>query len=266
MAEVLGSVFGKDLYDMRRGLLGWSVGIAATVLLMSGLWTSFSGVDFEELLKAYPEAVLKAFNITDMSTASEYLNAELYSLMLPFMFMIFAIGKGATSIAGEEEGGTLEVLASLPVSRSRLLLEKAATLVVGVGVLGTVLFSSSFIGSVVFDLGIPVRFAFNASTTMFLLGSEFALVGLALSSITGRRGFTIGVSSVIAGGSYVLFLAGQLVDGVEPFLNVSPFYQAISKGPLGPDLPLLVVAMPLVGALAVAVALPIFDRRDLVGR
>ncbi len=260
---MLGSIFGKALHDMRRALLGWSVGISATVLLMSALWTSFSDVDFEEIFEQYPEAFLEAFNVTDMSTATGYLNAELYSLMLPFMFIIFAVGKGASSIAGEEEGGTLEVLASLPVPRSRLLLEKAAAVVAGVGVLAAVLLASSWIGSLVFDLGIPVRHVVNASLSMFLLGAEFGLVGLALSATTGRRGLSIGVTGALAGGSYVLFLAGQLVEQVEPFLELSPFYQAISEGPLGPGLPLLVLAMPLVGIVAAGVALPVFDRRDL---
>ena len=95
------SVFTKTLRDQRRGLVGWSIGTAATVLLMAAIWPSFSDIDIDALLAQYPKALLDAFNVRAMSTGAGYLNAELFSLMLPAIFIVFAVGRGARVLAGE---------------------------------------------------------------------------------------------------------------------------------------------------------------------
>jgi len=85
---MLGTVFAKTLRDQRRGLMGWGVGIVANVVLMAAIWPSFSDVDYESLLEQYPEGLKDVFNIDEMSTAAGFLNGELYSLVLPAVFII----------------------------------------------------------------------------------------------------------------------------------------------------------------------------------
>ncbi len=260
---MLGTVFAKTLRDQRRGLMGWGVGIVANVVLMAAIWPSFSDVDYESLLEQYPEGLKDVFNIDEMSTAAGFLNGELYSLVLPAVFIIFAVGRGARLVAGEEEEGTLETLAALPVSRDRVLLEKAAALVAAVGLLALALLFSSVAMSVAVGMDIPAVHLFNAAAAMFLLGTEFALIALALSAGTGRRALAIGVATGLAAASYLLFVVAKLVDAFEPFLELSPFHQAISGGPIGPTLPPIAIAMPVVGLVALAAAVPVFHRRDL---
>ncbi len=256
-------VFMKTLRDQRRGLIGWGIGIAATVILMSAIWPSFSDVDFDAIMDQYPEALMEIFNVTDMSTAAGYLNAEIFSLMIPIIFIIYAIGRGARLIAFEEEEGTLEVLAAMPVPRNRVLIGKACGLAVAIGVLAVVLYASTWLSSLVFGLEVPATHILNATIAMYLLALEFGLIALAVSASTGRRALALGVASGLAGASYLLYIAGQLFDGLRPFLKASPFYQAISEGPLGPSLPPIVAVMPLVGLVVFALSVPIFDKRDL---
>ena len=40
-----------------------------------------------------------------MTSGLGFLNAELFSLMLPVLFLIYAIARGARLVAGEEEAG-----------------------------------------------------------------------------------------------------------------------------------------------------------------
>lgn len=257
------TVFTKTLHDLRKGLIGWGIGIALTIALEASVWPSFSDIDYQSLLDQYPEALKEAFNITDMGTGAGFLNAELFSLVLPAIFIIYAVGRGARLVAGEEEDGTLEALAALPVPRNRILAEKAGALVAAIGVLSAVLFAAVWVSSVAVGMGIPVLHILNATIAMFLLGVEFGLVSLALSAGTGRRALTIGIASGLAGASYLLYLMGQIVKGFEPYLVLSPFYQAISRGPIGGELPLIVLAMPAAGLVVLAAGMPIFDRRDL---
>lgn len=260
---MLTSVFAKTLRDQRKALTGWGLGVALTVILMGAIWPSFRHTDFNKLMENYPETLKKAFNITDMSTGSGYLNAELFSFMVPVMFIVFAVGRGSRLVAGEEEDGTLETLATLPLTRTRLLIEKAGALAAGVGVLAVVQLLSLGICSLAFGMGMPVRDAFNASLAMFLFGFEFGLLALAVSAATGRRAMANGVAGAVAGASYLLFVMARILKAFRPYENLSAFHQALAKGPIGPHLPSIAVVMAVAGIAAIAVAAPLFSRRDL---
>jgi ABC-2 type transport system permease protein len=98
--------------------------------------------------------------------------------------IIFGVVRGARLIAGEEEDGTLDLHAPMPVSRRVLLVEKSAALASSIAVLTTVLFASTWLSSLLFGLHIPVLHALNGAVAMFCLGLEFALVALALGATT----------------------------------------------------------------------------------
>ncbi|MGZ4718581.1 MAG: ABC transporter permease subunit [Acidimicrobiales bacterium] len=260
---MLANVFAKTLRDQRHSLIGWSIGTALTVVIMAAIWPSFSDMDLDSLLSQYPEAMKEAFNITGMTTGTGYINAELFSLMLPAMFIIFAVARGARLIAGEEEDGTLDLLATMPVSRGRVLLEKGAALVLSIGVLALVLLVSTYLSSLAFGLDIPFVHALNGALAMCFIGLEFGLVALALSACPGSRALATGVTAGLAGAAYLLYLIAQLIDSLRPLRVLSPFYQAISEGPIGPNLPPITLAMLVVGLVALVVAVPVFERRDL---
>ena len=257
------SVFTKTVRDQVRSLVGWSVGTAATVVIMAAIWPSFSDMDIDGLLDQYPEALREVFNITSMSTGSGYLNAELFSLMLPAIFIVFAVGRGARLIAGEEEDGTLELLVTLPVTRTAILLQKAAGLVVELVVLSVVLFVAVWGSSALFGLDVGVVPALNGSLSMGLLGLEFGWIALALSAATGRRTVAVGVSSALAGAAYLAYLAAQLIESLRPLRNASPFHQAISGGPIGDRLPPVVWLTVAAGLVVLAGSIRVFSVRDL---
>ena len=109
------------------------------------------------------------------------------------------MARGPRLIAGEEEEGTLDLLATMPVSRRLVLVEKGAALALSLGVLAFVLFASTWVSSLVFGLDISLVAVLNGTMAMFLIGLEFGLVALSLSAGTGRRGLATGVTAGIAG-------------------------------------------------------------------
>ena len=60
----------------------------------------------------------------DITSGAGYLDAELLSLMLPLLVIVLAIGSGARTYAGEEEGGRLELVFSYPLRRRNAVLAK----------------------------------------------------------------------------------------------------------------------------------------------
>jgi ABC-2 type transport system permease protein len=258
------SIFAKDLEDQARGLIGWSVGVALTVLIVAAFWPWMGGMaDLARMLESFPEQMRRLFQVEAMTSGSGFLNVELFSIMLPIIFLVFGIARGARLVAGEEEAGTLEVLASLSVPRLRILIEKGAVLVVSLSALGAVTFLSTWAATALFDMGVPVGEALAASVAMVLLGVEFGLVALAVGAVTGNRGMALGAAAVLAAGSYLLFVAGALVEAVEPWRIVSPFQQALEGGPLGGGWRIAYVWMPAVGVAGLLAAMRAFDRRDL---
>jgi ABC-2 type transport system permease protein len=261
---MVANVFAKTLRDQRRSLVGWSVGIATLILIEGALWPSVRDMpNLDEFLAGYPDALKEAFNLGAMTTGTGFLNAELYTLVLPILFLVHGISRGARLVAGEEEAGTLEVVLVTPVSTTRLLLEKAAGLLVALCVLGGIAGGSTWLASALFSMGISPSSIAVGSVSMVLLGLEYGFLALAMGAMTGRRSVAVAVPSVAAVAAYVLYVGGLMVDSLSGWLPWSPFHQALAEGPLADGLPARFALMALGAALAVTVAGPVFARRDI---
>jgi ABC-2 type transport system permease protein len=258
------SIFQKALWDQRRSLPFWASGLALTILLESALWPSMSGMpSFDEYLQELPAGLREMFAMDQMSTGAGFLNAELFTLVLPMMFLVHGITRGARMLAGEEEAGTLDLLLVTPLSTTRLLVEEAAALLVSTVVLGAAVLLATFVGSQAFGLEITVRSAAVGATALVLLGFEFGLLALVVGALTGRRGLALGVPAVLVMATYLLYVAAVFVDELHEWRGVSPFDQALHDGPLAPHAPVSfgwLVIPPLVALIA---ALPAWARRDI---
>jgi ABC-2 type transport system permease protein len=259
-----GVILVKDLRYHRRASIGWAIGLVVTIGLMCALWPSVRGMtNIEEFLASYPEAFRKMFNMANYTTGAGYLNAELFSSTLPLLMMVFAIGRGARLVAGEEEARTLEVVLATPVPRWQILAEKAAAVAASVIGLGLVTFLTTWVSSLAFDMGVPVGQVAAGTLALVLIGLEFGWLALAVGAATGRRAVAIGVAAVVAVAGYLLYILGRILPSVEPWAAASPFHQAIKDGPIGGGLPLSFLLMIVTALVIVAVATPIFDRRDI---
>jgi ABC-2 type transport system permease protein len=254
----------KTLRDQYRGLIGWGIGVVALVVLMVLLWPSVRDMPgIEQLLENYPEAMRELFNVEAITTGAGFLNAELFSIILPAMFIVFAIGRGARLVAGEEQAGTLEVLLATPLPRVRVLLEKAAALAVSIAALGAVLLAATAGSASLVGMDIPTGDLALASLSMVLLGLEHGFLALAVGAATGRRGLSIGVAGAVAVTGYVVFVMGALVEAMEPWRSASPFQHALEGGPIGGGLGAGFGWMGLAALVLLVAGLPVFHRRDV---
>lgn len=261
---MLSSVFAKSVRDQRWALLGWSIGVVLLVVVQAAVWPTMRDLPaFEEMLAGYPEALRDLFDLGAMATGVGFFNVELFSLVLPILFVVFAVGRGARLVAGEEEQGSLDVVLVTPVSTTSLLLQKAAALAVGVAVLAVVVFVTVLVCVPVFDLGFGVGELAPGVLAMWLLGTELGCVALAVGAVTGRRHIALAVAGAVAVVSYVLYALGQIVEAIQPWQQLSPVHQAVSEGPLGGGVPASFGWLVLVTVLVVVAALPAFDRRDV---
>jgi ABC-2 type transport system permease protein len=258
------TVTRKVLVAHRRSFTGWSIGTVALVLLMVLMWPSvrdMPGID--DFVQNYPPALRELFNLESFGTGRGYMNAELFSLMVPAMFLVFGIGRGARVLAGEEEDHTLDVLVSAAPSRRRVLLEMAAAVGMEIVGLAAVLFLACMVGNGAVGLGIGVGDLLRGTAAMTALGLQFAAIALALGAATGRRAVAIGVSTSIGVAMYAWYVLAQLVEPVHGWRQLSSFTLALDRGPIGPEWSWGYPVMAGVGIAALVVAIGVFDRRDL---
>ncbi|TVR25107.1 MAG: hypothetical protein EA389_09785 [Ilumatobacter sp.] len=260
---MLDDVFAKTLRDQRRAVAVWAAGIVATVAVLAGLWPSVREMFDDEILGEFPEVMQRLFDMETMTTGSGFLNIELFSIVLPVVFITYGIGRGSRLIAGEEQDGTLEVVIVSPVTRSRILLDKAAGLAIGVSALGAALFAATVVASAVAGMGVPVTHAAIGAVAMVLLGIQHGWLALAVGAAFGRRGLAVAVAGVVAMVGYLLHVMGALVEAVAPWQPLSPFTQAVGAGPVSGDVPLGFLWLALSSVAFVSVAMPRFDRRDI---
>jgi ABC-2 type transport system permease protein len=200
----------------------------------------------------------------DYTSPAGYLGSELFSFMVPLLLMIAAIGAGAGTIAGEEERGTLELLLANPISRRRLVLEKAAAMTAEVLALGVVLLLSLWIGALLVGMDISLAHLTAATLSAVVLAIAYGAIALLLGAATGRRALAIGVSAAAAVAAYLVNGLAPLVDGLEVPRKLSPFYHYAAGDPLRHGLAashsLVLLAIATAATLLAPAA---FARRDI---
>ena len=251
------AIFYRTCWDRKYGLLGWAIGIAAFMMLMGWYYPTFAQEKeaMEALLESFPDAMLALFgagNGVDLMSGSGFLTIEAFGLMLPIFFSIFAMGIGSQAIAGEETDGTLELLAAMPVSRSQLYLEKFSALLCLVVVLGICLWLSVLVASAWGNMGIAKAPIAGSSLMVSLLGLFFGTLTFVAGSITGRRGRTVAIGTIIIVITYSLNALAQMIESLTFIRWLSPFFY-YSEG------------MSLNRALQVGDALPLFVGIIVVG-
>lgn len=260
------SVLTKGLHDERRGLIGWGVGIVALVALMLAYYpTVRDSPELNRFARNLPEGVKALIGGgQDYTSPAGYLNGELFAFMVPLIVLIYAVTLGSRAVAGEEDRKTIDLLLANPISRTRVVLEKAAAAGGAVIALGVVLAVSLIVGADRIGMRISSGHLAATGLSVVLLGLLFGALALALSCATGARGPTRGIATALAVAAYFLNSLAPLVSSLEPYRKLSPFYWYAGHDPLRDGLSVAHAAtLAGVTLLLVAAAVVAFNRRDL---
>jgi len=118
-------------FEARRRLKGslyLGIGIAAFALLFTSFFPSVEEIDVEAYTESMPELFQELFNIAAMGTIEGFLAVEIYQFVWVLLLPLYVAYLAAGLVAGDADADRLDVLLSLPVSRTRILLEKTAAL------------------------------------------------------------------------------------------------------------------------------------------
>ena len=260
-------VLGRTLARERRPIIGWGVGVALISLITVASWPAIaqSSADFEALMTSMPAALTAFFGegIASFSAAA-VVGSRLYGTIGMGLFIGYAVSRGARSIAGEEGDGTLELLVTLPVSRTAVAVDKIIAMMLGLAGLVVLELVILVVAMPLADLDFAIGHVLAASTGLYLLSAVFGGLAFAVGAATGSRGAAVGIAGGLAGRLFLLTGFASLVDWLEPLSAVSPFSAydgtvVLAEG-LGWTTP---VVFAVVTLLLMAAGVVVFDRRDL---
>lgn len=263
-------VLTHALWRRRLGLAWWALAVAGMCALLAVAYpTVRDNNDLDKTFANLPpgiEALLGLSGGNLLSSPTGYLDSQFFANILPVMLLVFAIGRAAWSVAGDEAAGSLELLLANPVGRGRLALARLGAVVLLLAGLGTVCVLSlvALAPATGLNRGLPATHLVAAAVAAGLLALSFAAVAFAVGAATGSRPAALGAAAALAVGGYVLEGLSQQVHALHPIGTVNPWHWLLAGDPLRHGLTWHTWVPPVAATVAVTLlSLPRLARRDL---
>jgi ABC-2 type transport system permease protein len=256
--RTLRAQYGKLLIVV-LGLFGWG-------LLMPVIYAAF-GKTLSSLIGSNPLfQQVSNFGGADLSSLPGTFQLGYVHPISIALLSVFAVGFATSSVAGERQRGTLEVLLARPISRRGLYLTLlAATLLfVGLGLIGYL--AGAVVGSIATNVLDQLQLANLPALWLnsMLLYGGFGVIGLAMSVSFDRLGAPVGISLAVLLVMYFLEIIGSLLPDAAFLQPYSLFHYLQAKDVLVGNLPAANVAiLAAVWVVGIGFALWYFPRRDI---
>jgi len=220
------------LYRLRIQVIAYGLGLAVWAAAIAFIFPSVQS-SIGEL--EYPQAILDAFGVAGVSLADPrgFFGAEFFSLG-PLVLGAFVVFASTAALAGEESGGTMEMLAALPVGRRSMFIQKAIAVLIA-AIMIIALTTLGWAASVPFvDLG-------RELTIAKLVGGTFAQVpfaafmiaaGLLFGAVAPSRSTAAACTGGLLIIAYLIVAIGSAVESIEDVRYASPYYYADLQGVL----------------------------------
>ena len=226
-------IFRRSLRESWRATLGWTIGVAAVLLLYLPLFPSIGGNgQMQQIIDSLPPELVGALGYDQIGTGAGYAQGTFYGLIGFLLLTIAATSWGAGAIAGAEESGRLELDLAHGVGRVGYALESAGAILVRLAWLGV------FAGVVVAVLNDSAPLDIEPihildATVVFvgltmLAGSAALLVG----ALSGRRSWGVAAGAGIAVAGYAFNAIANQVTEAEWLRIISPYSWAFHQPPL----------------------------------
>jgi ABC-2 type transport system permease protein len=258
----------RALGDSWRSLIGWSVGVAAALLLYLPLFPSLGGKDSQmaQLIDNLPKGLVNTIGYSDIATGSGYAESTFFGLIGFALIVIASTAWGSAAIGGDEENGSLELTLAHGVSRQQVVLERT------LGILVRLAWLALLSGVIVLALNSSAQLQLDASNVVATcvaylgLGLVSATAAVAVGALTGRRVYATAAGAGIAVLGYVLNAIGNQSSDLSGLRAWSPYGWAYRNTPLalGADWGGLALLYGL-SLVFVVVGVVALRRRDIAG-
>ena len=262
-------MFSLFLFELRvrvSAIIGWGLGLAGFAFIYLPFYPSvfdqFSAIDFQSI------ALYQALGNFEMSTFEGYFASTVLQFFA-VIAAIFAVTNGTSTLAGEEDAGTIELIAAMPLSRTQIVVSKALAMIAAT--VAILFISGLFVMAGVVLVGSQVEITITSFDAFKVIWNAapiticFLMVNLFLGAWLPNRRIAATAGTVFVVFSYFGTNLSGIVESLEPLGPFLPFhyYNASSEifeiGIAWAD------AWTLLAAAAVFLALAVlsFERRNL---
>lgn len=218
-------VITKTLYDKRWFILGWLVGLAFMAWFVGIFYETFGQSDIlNQQLKELPPSMRSIAGISDnFNTVAGYYGAQIFGKTMPIIGAILGITLG-TSLATEEENGTLQTLLAAPISRTQVFLSKTFASIVIFGIIFVGLIGGLALSLWQQSLSLDVWRVAQGLGNIWLFSIFFFSLTYMVGAIWGKRSLAIAVGSLVAISGYLLNTMAAGVEALKPYDKLSAYY------------------------------------------
>lgn len=219
------SLFLFELKVRVSSIIGWGLGLSAFAFIYLPFYPSaydqFQQIDFESI------ALYQAMGNFDMASFEGYFASTVLQFFA-VIFAIYAVVNGTATLAGEEDAGTLELLAAMPLSRVQLVLSKALAMIASAAFI--LVISGAFVMAGVamvaaqVDINITPTDAIPAVWNSAPITICFMMISLFLGAWLPNRRIAATVGTVVIIFSYFGSNLSGMIESIEPLGPYLPFY------------------------------------------
>ena len=220
--------------------------------------------NLDEMMKVFPEELLKAFNmdITSINSAYGWLKSE------GFMFVLLITGfyssyLGSQIILKEENDKTIEYLSFLPIKRKRILTNKIIVCITYIFLMILILGIFNYIGLSISENFDKKQFILISITPLFIVYPLFS-INLFISTFLHKSKKSIVISIGIVFLSYFLNVLSELSNKIEFIKYISIYTLAdirnvISKININP---ICIIISLIITIVFIYLSYIIYDKKE----
>ena len=263
-------MFKRELKINLKSFIIWTLILIGLFLVVFLVYPSIVNSDsiqmMDEMMKIFPEEMLKAFNmdISSIDTAFGWLKTE------GFVFVLLLTGVysgilGSNILLKEESDKTVEYLNSVPVTRKKIVTTKIICGLLYIIIMVVAIGIFNFIGLSLSGDFDRKSYLLLSITPIFSSIVIFAIC-LFLSTFTHKTKKTLGISLGIVFASYFLNIISEMSESTEFLKYISIFTLADIRNVIINVSINSVMAALSIGITAVFMILAIirYDRKELV--
>jgi ABC-2 type transport system permease protein len=258
------SLLKHEIKSRWKVILGWGFGLT----LYGSIYISiFPGTLFEKLQSLKDLTIYRLVGI-ELGSFEGYL-ASVVLVYIPLLLGIYCIIASTSTLAGEEDKGTLELIVAMPLSRWQILTAKAVAISVAVSLIMIIAGIGNASILAVLKINTPIDITpfglFSALMSGLPLAFGLIMIGLFLGALLPNRRLSTIVASIFFIASFFGENIAGMVESLDPVKYFSLFHYCnttetiFAEGPRLSDIFILLA----VAAVFYILALICFRRRNI---
>lgn len=220
--RMLRAVWKRGIRDRRRTPLTWGLALGALCAFEVALWPSIEG-SLGKAIKSYPKGLKEAFGIDQLSNVEAYLDAEMFSFMLPLAVTFLAVRCVVGVISAAEEQQHLDVLLATPLPRPVLSWAALGITAAVTGAVLAVVAALTWIAGGIAGASVGFGALAGALLAVWSLAMLFAGVASLAAGLFRRSAVVTATAMGAAVAMYVIDLVGKLASGAGGLRWASAF-------------------------------------------